>query len=54
MTVSGVVVCMHDDEEDKTKLKCRDLLDRDSWKRALPMYMADFLRCPYKPKQWDE
>lgn len=52
MTVSGVVVCMHDDEEDKTKLKCNDLLNRDSWKRALPMYMADFLRCPYKPKQY--
>ena len=52
MTVSGVVVCMHDDEEDKTKLKCKDLLGRDSWKRALPMYMADFLRCPYKPKQY--
>ena len=52
MTVSGVVVCMHDDDEDKTKLKCRDPLNRDSWKRALPMYMADFLRCPYKPKQY--
>ena len=43
---------MHDDEEDKTKLKCSDLLNRDSLKRALPMYMADFLRCPYKPKQY--
>ena len=52
MTVSGVVVCMHDDDEDKTKLKCNDQLNRDSWKRALPMYMADSLRCPYKPKQY--
>jgi len=52
MTVSGVVVCMHDDEEDKTNLTCKDQKGRDSYKRAKPQYMADFLRCPYKPKQY--
>ena len=52
MTVSGVVVCMHDDDVDKSNLKCEDLLGRESFKRGPPQGMCNSLRCVYRPKQY--
>ena len=52
MTVSGVVVCMHDDDVDTGNLKCKDLLGRESFKRGPPQGMCNSLRCVYRPKQY--
>ena len=52
MTLSGVVVCMHDIGADKGDLDCKDQKDRASYKRALPKFMLDSMRCPYKVKQY--